>query len=101
MTPAPADTMTLPPADTMTLHTHTKEQFFTLYPNPTKGSLTIDGVTGYLQMYIYDLAGRRVMTYSLTPSKKTVNVSDLPLGMYVVTLQGEEQAWTEVLIIVN
>ena len=74
---------------------------FTLYPNPTKGTLTIEGVTGYLQMHIYDLVGREVMTYSLTPSKKTIDVSDLPSGMYVVTLQGEDKTWTEVLIIVN
>ena len=30
-----------------------------------------------------------------------IDVSDLPSGMYFVTLQGEEQTWTEVLIIVN
>ena len=71
---------------------------FTLYPNPTERTLTIEGVTGYLQMYIHDLVGREVMTYSLTSSKKTIDVSDLPSGMYVVTLQGEDKTWTEVLI---
>ena len=71
---------------------------FTLYPNPTNGTLTIEGVTGYLQMYIYDLVGREVMTYSLTPSKKTIDVSDLPSGMYVVTLRGENKTWKEVLM---
>ena len=95
------DTTTLPPTDTTTLSTHTKESIFTFYPNPTKGTLTIEGVTGYLQMYIHDLVGREVMTYSLTPSKKTIDVSDLPSGMYVVTLQGEDKTWTEVLIMDN
>ena len=71
---------------------------FTLYPNPTTGTLTIEGVTGYLQMYIYDLVGREVMTYSLTPSKKTIDVSDLPSGMYVVTLRGKDKTWKEVLM---
>ena len=74
------------------------QQVFTLYPNPTTGTLTIEGVTGYLQMYIYDLVGREVMTYSLTPSKKTIDVSDLPSGMYVVTLQGEDKTWKEILM---
>ena len=97
----PTDTTTLPPTDTTTLSTHTKESIFTFYPNPTESTLTIEGVTGYLQMYIHDLVGREVMTYSLTPSKKTIDVSDLPSGMYVVTLQGEDKTWTEVLIIVN
>ena len=84
-----------------TLSTHTKEPFFTLYPNPTKGNLTIEGSSGYLQMYIHDLVGREVMTYSLTPSKKTIDVSNLPSGMYIVTVQAENKTWTEVLIIVN
>ena len=110
MAPAPADTMTLPLADTMTippadttiaLSTHTKESLFTLYPNPTKGALTIEGVTGYLQIFIHDLVGTEVMTYLLTSSKKTIDVSNIPSGMYVVTLQGEDKTWTEVLIIVN
>ena len=102
MTLPPADTMTLPPADTTTtLSTYTKEPFFALYPNPTKGNLTIEGSSGYLQMYIHDLVGREVMTYSLTPSKKTLDVSNLPSGMYVVTVQAENKTWTEVLVIVN
>ena len=95
------DTTILPLTDTTTLSTHIKESIFTFYPNPTEGTLTIEGVTGYLQMYVHDLVGREVMTYSLTPSKKTIDVSDLPSGMYVVTLQGEDKTWTEVLIIDN
>ena len=87
--------------DTTTLSTHTKESLFTLYPNPTNGNLTVEGVTRHLQMYVHDLVGREVMTYSLTPSNKTIDVSNLPSGMYVVTLQGEDKTWTEVLIIVN
>ena len=93
-------TVTLPPKDT-TLSTHTKEPFFTLYPNPTEGKLTVEGVTGYLQVYVHDLVGREVMTYSLTPSNKTLDVSNLPSGMYVVTVQAENKTWTEVLVIVN
>ena len=98
---ANTDTITLPPADTITLSTYTKEPFFALYPNPTESTLTIKGVTGYLQIFIHDLLGIEVMTYSLTPSKKTIDVSDLPSGIYVVTLRGKGKTWTEVLIIVN
>ena len=89
--------MAATPADPTTLSIRKKEPFFTLYPNPTKGTVTIEGVTGYLQMYIYDLVGTEVMTFS----KKTIDVSDLPSGIYVVTLRGKDKTWTEVLIIVN
>ena len=99
-TPA-TQTIVITQGNKTTLSTHTKEPFFTLYPNPTNGNLTIEGSSGYLQMYIHDLVGREVMTYSLTPSKKTIDVSNLPSGMYIVTVQAENKTWTEVLIIVN
>ena len=83
-----------------TLYSYTRVDF-SLYPNPTDGKLTVEGVTGHLHIYIHDLVGREVMTYSLTPSNKTIDVSNLPSGMYVVTVQGEDKTWTEVLIIDN
>ena len=78
--------------------TPTEEPIVIFYPNPTESTLTIEGVTGYLQMYIHDMVGRRVMTYSLTPSNKTIDVSDLPLGTYLVTVQREDKTWTEILM---
>ena len=74
---------------------------FTLYPNPTTGKLTIEGISGYLQIYLHDFAGKEVFASSLTSSRNTIDLSHLPSGMYVITLQGEDKTWTEVLIIVN
>ena len=74
---------------------------FTLYPNPTTGKLTIEGISGYLQIYLHDFAGKEVFASSLTSSRNTIDLSHLPSGMYVITLQREDKTWTEVLIIVN
>ena len=74
---------------------------FTLYPNPTTGKLTIEGISGNLQIYLHDFAGKEVFASSLTSSRNTIDLSHLPSGMYVITLQGEDKTWTEVLIIVN
>ena len=74
---------------------------FTLYPNPTTGKLTIEGISGYLQIYLHDFAGKEVFASSLTSSRNTIDLSHLPSGMYVITLQGEDKTMTEVLIIVN
>ena len=93
----PTDT-TVSPKDTTTLSSHTKESLFTFYPNPTEGTLTIERATGYLQIYIYDLVGREVMTYSLPSSKKTIDVSELPSGMYLISLQKNKERITKVLI---
>ena len=89
---------TVSPKDTTTLSSHTKESLFTFYPNPTERTLTIEEVTGYLQIYIYDLVGREVMTYSLPSSKKTIDVSELPSGMYLISLQNNKERITKVLI---
>ena len=73
----------------------------TLYPNPTTGKLTIEGISGDVQIYLHDFVGKEVFTSSLTSSRNTIDLSHLPSGMYVITLQGEEKTMTEVLIIVN
>ena len=74
---------------------------FTLYPNPTTGKLTIEGISGDVQIYLHDFVGKSVFTSSLTSSRNTIDLSHLPSGMYVVTLQREDKTMTEVLIIVN
>ena len=74
---------------------------FTLYPNPTTGKLTIEGISGDVQIYLHDFVGKEVFTSSLTSSRNTIDLSHLPSGMYVITLQGEDKTMTEVLIIVN
>ena len=74
---------------------------FTLYPNPTTGKLTIEGISGDVQIYLHDFVGKEVFTSSLTSSRNTIDLSHLPSGMYVITLQREDKTMTEVLIIVN
>ena len=74
---------------------------FTLYPNPTTGKLTIEGISGDVQIYLHDFAGKEVFASSLTSSRSTIDLSHLPSGMYVITLQREDKTWTEVLVIVN
>ena len=74
---------------------------FTMYPNPTTGKLTIEGISGYLQIYLHNFAGKEVFASSLTSSRSTIDLSHLPSGMYVITLQREDKTWTEVLVIVN
>ena len=74
---------------------------FTMYPNPTTGKLTIEGISGYLQIYLHNFSGKEVFASSLTSSRSTIDLSHLPSGMYVITLQREDKTWTEVLIIVN
>ena len=69
-----------------------------LYPNPMEGTLTIEGISEDLQIYLYDLVGKEIFTSLLSPSKTTIDLSHLPSGMYMITLENDKKRVTELLI---
>lgn len=58
---------------------------FEVYPNPTKGNLTLDlkdfspSELGYV---LYDVSGRLIDRQELSQSKTTIEMTDLPESMY-------------------
>jgi hypothetical protein len=64
-----------------------------IYPNPTKGQLTMDN--GQLTMEyveIYDISGRKLQTIKVLETSKVLDVSHLANGIYLIkvkTKQGE------------
>ena len=59
-----------------------------LFPNPTQGVLQVQlGVAQPCQLAIFDLSGREVMTWALTQTAATVDVSALQAGCYRVQLE--------------
>ena len=56
-----------------------------LYPNPTTGILTIEGVEGIVE--IYDIYGRRI----LTANTNTVDLSNAAMGIYFVRVLDEQE----------
>ncbi|HEY0045787.1 MAG TPA: T9SS type A sorting domain-containing protein [Flavobacterium sp.] len=66
----------------------------TLYPNPVKDELNIEySGTRNGSLEIYDLTGRKVNTVTLSGSP--IDVSDLPVGMYIVRLHGTSQKFAK------
>ncbi len=55
-----------------------------IYPNPAKNELTISGDNLRGNFEIYNLLGTKVMNGSLRAKGKTVNISSLPAGIYIV-----------------
>ena len=53
-------------------------------PNPAKGSLTVEGDEGHLQLL--DLEGREVKSCHHRGSRTTMDVSTLPRGVYLLRL---------------
>ena len=57
-----------------------------LYPNPGRESLMIDGTTDLTKIEIYDYLGKKV--FEASEMNNEVDISQLPSGVYVVKLYG-------------
>lgn len=79
---------------------------FTLYPNPTNGMIQLmwmGETQQQVQLVIVNTLGDQVMNRRLSNVSAnqsiTIDLEHLPKGMYQVRLTGENQEWTEKLII--
>lgn len=61
-----------------------------LYPNPTTGILTIDnGQSAIGEMQIFDIYGRRLQTFEISETSKTLDISNFANGIYLIKLNGK------------
>jgi len=63
---------------------------FSVYPNPVKDVLTIDGI--YNSVNIYDVFGKLVLT---SQTQKVVDVSTLSNGVYMLEINTEQEVKTK------
>jgi len=61
---------------------------FNVYPNPAKDIVYISGTEGMANVTMFDLQGRVVKQVSTQSS--TIQVSDLPSGMYVIRIENND-----------
>ncbi len=74
------------------------ESQVSLFPNPGSTNVTINtAIKGNYRATLYDVMGKRVNTISLT--KNNIDVSQLPLGLYILKLDFEEGSVTKRLVI--
>ncbi len=64
---------------------------FALYPNPSADLIQIDGLPAQSFISIFNASGERVMHLS---SVRTIDISALSSGLYVVQVHTEQGAWT-------
>ncbi|MES2382182.1 MAG: T9SS type A sorting domain-containing protein [Bacteroidota bacterium] len=76
-----------------------RKPVFTIYPNPTKQEITIDGdgIKG-AELAIYNITGKKMKTITVGELTK-VAVNDLPAGVYIVQLTTDRGASTQRLIV--
>lgn len=59
-----------------------------VYPNPTHGELTIDAQKGKISnLFITDLNGRILYEKNELSNRETINVTDLPQGIYIMRVR--------------
>lgn len=68
----------------------------TIYPNPTSNQLIIDSEQKINEISIIDITGKTLRVY--TTSLNSINVSDLPSGIYFIKLITNENTITKKLI---
>jgi len=76
------------------------ENGLSIYPNPTKNSITISQTDKtYTTCEIYDLNGRLISEIKLQNIKQKIDLSSYAEGMYVVKLIGKEKTLVKKIVI--
>lgn len=82
----------------LSLQNNTLATQVTLYPNPTREILNTTGISTAAEIKIFDILGKEVLK-STTTSEKSIDVSILNSGIYLVSITVNEQQITQKLII--
>lgn len=63
-------------------------QNLTIYPNPTKNQLTLEGFNTNINVSVFDLLGKQVLVKTIT-NGETLNVSELATGIYTIKINNK------------
>jgi hypothetical protein len=69
-----------------------------LYPNPASNNITVNS-DGEGLLTIYNATGAVVKTEQLTQDSQQINISNLPNGIYIATIQSKEMTKMDKLVI--
>ncbi|MFI5203051.1 MAG: T9SS type A sorting domain-containing protein, partial [Flavobacteriales bacterium] len=74
-----------------------------VYPNPTDQQLTIEIANkhGIVNASLVDLYGRKIMEFLIRDRTTTIDVTSIPAGLYILTLQGRQQMTTRKIQVVK
>jgi uncharacterized delta-60 repeat protein len=70
------------------------ESIYNIYPNPTKGVLNIQNQKNDYSIKIINNIGQQVYTENCKANKSVIDVRNLPIGIYVLTLQSNSKTYT-------
>jgi hypothetical protein len=80
------------------------ERQFVIIPNPANSFIQVSSpydINGNTQLELFDVAGRRLLSRSITFSTEEINTSQLANGTYVIKLTHNEDTKTQKVLIVH
>lgn len=77
-----------------------KNEFFTVYPNPSNGVFTIELKNeNNATMEVFDMTGKLIKAAQLTKNDRfTLNLSDYAKGVYMIKMNGAEQHMQKIIL---
>ena len=78
------------------------QMHLTIFPNPAENGSTISFATSVEEaftVYIFDSMGKLVLEQTIPPGKKSLTLSDLSEGMYIVKINSKDsQSWSRLYV---
>ena len=74
-----------------------QQKTFAVYPNPASNFMTIENTENAL-FEIFSLDGKRLRAVTLEGGTSSIDIGDLPTGMYLIYLTGKNQKYSEVIV---
>lgn len=69
-----------------------QEMQLQVYPNPTTGQIFIHGIASTdTKLTMYSLQGKILIQYNSTQERESIDMANLPVGIYILTVEGTEQ----------
>ena len=75
------------PTLTTSIHEPLEEQAFSISPNPASNLLIVQGAEGAAELVLLNMLGQPLLQQSVATFPATIDVSSLPSGCYVLTVQ--------------
>lgn len=72
-----------------------------LYPNPSKGSFSINGLSSYsdYKLSVFDMSGKKIFVQDSLNYNNEINLSAIENGLYYVTISNAEECYSKKIII--
>lgn len=68
---------------------------FSAYPNPANNMINVVSPVSFETIRLFDMAGREVYSFKGTNTNHQINVSNLPVGLYFLSIEAENNKSTK------